>query len=204
MQITYLRYVVLSLIFLAGAGLYAITGQPLGVGTPRWPAESSPLYAVDGWTFGPLMAQQINSAEFVSRTYRNPDGVSATLTIETYQTPKLYAAGPEVPFLGNGYSIATAQAVAPVSGGIGSLVATRGDEQWLVMYGYGERRGLLGNGPVAWSFAFIDLMLGRANDYYKLYLTVPTTALDASTEQATAELTDVLFPRIQSWYAKVQ
>ena len=51
-----------------------------------------------------------------------------------------------------------------------AMVARHGTEQWLVMYAYGERRGLLGNGPRAWTWAIMDGLLGRPNDYYKLYL----------------------------------
>src|SRR4051812_22149842 len=173
MPATKLRRVVLSAVLLAGAALYAVIGQPVGVGTPRWPEQSEPLYQVDGWLSGPLKAEQRNTAEFISRVYQSPHGAPVTVTIETYQTPKLYAAGPEVPFLGSGYTVkpASAELVSPAEAGVGSLVAQRGDDQWLVKYAYGERRGLLGNGPAAWAYAGWDLLLGRTNDYYKLYLT---------------------------------
>ncbi len=204
MQAANLRYFILSAVLLAGAALYAVIGQPLGVGTPRWPNESDPLYAVDGWASGRVKAEQINTAEFISRVYQSSDGVPVTLTIETYQTPKLYAAGPEVPFLGSGYTIgpATEATALATDDGVGSLVAQRGDDRWLVMYAYGERRGLLGNGPLAWSFAVSDLLLGRANDYYKLYITTRVSALDPRVEGDVADLAHALFPRIQQWYAQ--
>jgi len=203
MQTATIRYIVLSAVLLLGAALYAAIGQPLGVGTPRWPSASNPLYLLDGWAPGPLTAEQINTAEFITRDYQSADGVPVTLTIETYQTPKLYAAGPEVPFLGSGYSIASAPAgMTPAADdGIGSLVAQRGDDRWLVMFAYGERRGLLGNGPLAWSLAVSDLLLGRANDYYKLYVTAHASTLDPQTEGDVAEVAHTLFPRIQQWYA---
>jgi hypothetical protein len=204
MQTATIRCIVLSVVLLVGAALYAMIGQPQGVGTPRWPSASDPLYLLNGWASGPLHAEQINTAEFISCDYQSPHGLPMTLTIETYQTPKLYAAAPEVPFLGSGYSIASPPAdMAPGSDeGVGSLVAQRGDDdRWLVMYAYGERRGLLGNGPLAWSFAVSDLLLGRANDYYKLYVTAHVSALDPQVESDVAEFARTMFPRVQQWYA---
>src|SRR5262249_18775339 len=132
-------------------------------------------------------------------------GAVATLTIETHQSPKLYAAGPEVPFLGSGYAVSTppADLVPRPTDAIGSLVAQRASETWLVMYAYGERRGLLGNGPVAWTMAIGDAAFGRQNDYYKLYLSVQTSELNADLGNDVSGLAHAVFPRVQAWYAQV-
>ena len=201
MQAPNIRYLFLSVLLLAGAGAYALLGEPLGVGTPRWPTSDA-VYAVDAWSAGPLNVQQVNTADFITREYRDDVGTLATLTIETYQTPKLYAAGPEVPFLGNGYVVSTpAPDRVPVTDTIGALVARQGTDAWLVMYAYGERRGLLGNGPLAWTFAVTDGLLARPNDYFKLYLSVRADDSDTDLDHAVSQLAHTLFWRIQAWYA---
>jgi hypothetical protein len=85
--------------------------------------------------------------------------------------------------------------------GVSALIARRGAEQWLVMYGYGERRGLLGNGPLPWTLAVLDGIAGQQNDYYKLYLASRIDQLGPSAGHDVAELARVLFPRIASWYS---
>jgi hypothetical protein len=201
MQAASFRYIVLIAVLLAGAGLYASLGGPLGVGTPRWPADDG-VYAVDAWTAGPQQVERINTADFVTRIFNGPAGANATLTLVTNQAPKLYAAGAEVPFLGSGYVVEPApDAVGPDSGGVQSLVARRGTEQWLVMYAYGERRGLLGNGPTAWSLAVMDGLTGQSNDYYKLFLIVRADQLDDRLGHDVADLARTVFPRVAAWYA---
>ncbi len=145
----------------------------------------------------------INRAEFITREFRRPgEQASATLTVVTSQDPKLLSAGAEVPFLGTGYSIQAAPEDMVVSSdGINTLLARNTTDQWLVLYAYGERRGLLGNGPSAWAYAVLDGVLGRPNDYYKLYLMRRADSLDLPTAQSMSELAHRLFPRIAIWYA---
>jgi hypothetical protein len=202
MQATSLRYVFLISALLAGAGLYAAIGEPLGNGVPRWP-EADGLFGADSWSVGQQQVERVNTANFVTRIFRSSTGVSATLTLVTNQSPKLYAAGAEVPFLGSGYAVEPAPPgiVAAESGGVDSLVARRGTEQWLVMYAYGERRGLLGNGPTAWTLALLDGIAGRPNDYYKLYLVARADQLDDGFHRQVAELAHTVFPRVAAWYA---
>jgi hypothetical protein len=202
MQIAHLRYFVLTIVLLAGTGLYAVFGEPRGSGTPRWP-QASTVYAVDTWSTGPESVEHFsdsgNNIDRVTRMYRNSAGVTATFTILTNQAPKLYGVGAEVPFLGGGYTVSSAP--HDVGAGVGALVAQRGTEQWLVVYGYGERRGLLGNGPLPWTLAFIDGITGQPNDYYKLYLFARSDPVDARTSRDVTELAGTLFPRIAAWYA---
>jgi hypothetical protein len=206
MQITNVRYLVLTVSLLIGAALYVAFGQPLGSGTPRWP-ERQDIYAAELWTSGPIKVDHNensgNHTDLVTRPFHNSDGTMATLTIVTNQAPKLYGAGAEVPFLGNGYTVEPApqDLVAGAGGGISGIVAQRGTERWLVMFAYGERRGLLGNGALPWTLAMIDGIIGRPNDYYKLYLMAQIEPANAEKAQAVASLAGTLFPRIAAWYA---
>jgi hypothetical protein len=207
MQTTNFRFFVLIAALLAGAGLNAAAGEPRGVGTPRWPVADE-LYNVQPWAVGrESVEDNTNNAgpitPLVTREFRRADGGTATLSIISNQAPKLYGAGAEVPFLGSGYTVEAAPAdLAPVVGdGVGALVAQRGTEQWLVMYAYGERRGLLGNGPLPWTLAVFDGILGRPNDYFKLFLTARADQLDRRITSDVAELAHTLFPRIAAWYA---
>jgi hypothetical protein len=199
MQASNLRYFVLIGVLLAAAGLYAALGEPRGFGTPRWPSSDA-LYSVPGWSAGP---EQNADGGFKTRALRNDAGQTATLAILSNQAPKLYAAGAEVPFLGNGYSVEPAPAdLQPLNtNGAHALVATRGADQWLVIYAYGERRGLLGNGPVAWGFALFDGVMGRPNDYYRVFLSAHGTNLDPSLASQLSRLASTLFPRIAQFYA---
>ncbi len=108
-----------------------------------------------------------------------------------------------MPFLGSGYTVAPppADVAALEGGGVNALVAQQGTEQWLVMYAYGERRGLLGNGPLPWTLAILDSLVGRSNDYYKLYLVARTDRGHAGEETDVAQLARTLFPRLGAWYA---
>jgi hypothetical protein len=69
------------------------------------------------------------------------------------------------------------------------------------MYAYGERRGLLGNGPLAWSLAMLDGVLGRPNDYYKVFLSAGAGGLNSGLAGEVSSLAGTLFPRIASFYA---
>jgi hypothetical protein len=207
MQTAHLRYLVLTAVLLAGAGLYAASGEPLGAGTARWPTADD-LYMVQPWSVGQeRVDENTNHAglitRLVTRVFRSPDGGTATLTVLSNQAPKLYGTGAEVPFLGSGYTVEPAPAdLEPgVGDGVSALVARRGTEHWLVMYAYGERRGLLGNGPLPWTLAVFDGILGRPNDYYRLYLAARTDALDPRVGRDVAALAHALFPRIAAWYA---
>jgi hypothetical protein len=198
MQAASPRYLVLTIVLLAAAGLYAVVGDPVGMRTPRWP-DGDAVYGVDSWTAGPMTVDTSgDETHLMSRAFRSEGGTTATLTLVANRTPKLYAAGPEVPFLGSGYTVepAPSDVLQPRGDGVGGLVAQRGSERWLLFYAYGERRGLLGNGPGSWGLSFVDSFLGQPNDYYKLYLIAPADQADG-----VADLAHDLFPRIAAWYA---
>ncbi len=202
MSITNPRHLILSAILLTGAVLYAATGETHGAGPPRWP-QADGVFQAPGWTTGP---QQLNDdtsqTALVTRTLQQPDGATATLTLVTSPEPKLYGAGAEVPFLGNGYVVeALPKDLVPTNDNVSALVTRRGTEQWLVLYSFGERRGLLGNGVVPWTLAITDGLMGQANDYYKLYLVARADDLDVGTGRAFAELANAVFPNVAAWYA---
>jgi hypothetical protein len=197
-----LRYYLAAAVLLVGAALNATLGEPRDLGTPRWPASDA-VYAAQGWSVSPAKLDQTSDTQFVTRVYRAATGQSATLTIVTKRTPKLYVAGADVPFQGSGYTISPApRDLVPAStNGVEAMVAARGAEQWLVIYTYGERRGLLGNGPLAWALGIWDGLLGQPNDYYKLYLSARTDKLDAALGRSLSGLAGVVFPQIAAWYA---
>jgi hypothetical protein len=203
MQTPNVRYLVLIVLLLLGGSAYALLGRPAQVGEPRWPAEDA-VFATASWEAGPAVQSRDDTTDVVTRTLRSSSGRSASLTIFSSQAPKLYASGAEVPFLGNGYTVEQAPpALVPFQlQGIETLVAKRGNEQWLVLHAYGERRGLLGNGINAWTLALLDGLAATPNDYYKLYLMLPADRVnDAAAAQEVAALVDTLFPRIAAWYA---
>jgi hypothetical protein len=207
MQTASYRYVVLITLLLAGAALYAVFGEPNGnIGSPRWP-DGEQLYTADLWSTGPQVVQHNSDAgrltDLVTRTFQNPSGTTATLTILTSQAPKLYGAGAEVPFLGTGYTVVPPpRDIASINAtGASSLVAQRGTERWLVVYAFGERRGLLGNGLFPWTLAVLDGIAGQPNDYYKLYLVARTDQGGSQSGRDVVMLAQTLFKRIAGWYA---
>ena len=98
-----LRLLVLSGLLFAGAALYVGLGQgqPL---PPRWPTADA-TFAVETWDPGALSVDFANGAAVITREYRRKDSTTATLTIVTTTNPKLFGAGAELPFLGNGYAV---------------------------------------------------------------------------------------------------
>jgi len=200
MQAGTVRYIFLASLLLAAAGGYMFQAAPRGVGDARWP-EDDGFYALDHWSVGPQRVELVNGAQFVTRVFQHSGEAPATLTIVTSREPKVYGAGAEVPFLGNGYSVqpAPAEVFAGVHG-VGGLIARGSSDQWLVMYAYGERRGLLGNGPLAWTLAAVDGVLGWPNDYYRLYLIRRIDVLDQASARGMVELADTMFSRVARWY----
>ena len=209
MQTSITRTFALAAIFVVATGLYWVIGQPAGTGrqgTPRWPT-SDQLYATQGWSASPETVDGQDggpsNTDVVTRTLRDGSGHSALFTIIASHQPQVYGAGGEAPFLGNGYlSGHVPEALAPLkSDGVQSFVAERGPERWLVMYAYGERRGLLGNGVRGWSMATLDGLLGQQNDYYKLYFATRWDDQDPNSAVALGQVAHELFTRVADWYA---
>jgi hypothetical protein len=204
MQSTNLRAIVLAAVLAVGAVVYVVFGKAAEPQAPRWP-ESDAVYETQAWIAGPQRSVEgSGGTTLITREFTSPSGVRATLTVVVSRTPKVYAPGPEVPFLGTGYTVARSRAgegALDHDDGVAMLTASRGDERWLAMYAYGEDRGLLGNGPIAWALALLDGGLGRPNDYYKLYLTARSDNLSPQAENEVVELARTVFPRVANWYA---
>jgi hypothetical protein len=204
MQTPSSRFLVLAVVFVVGAALYGVIGETNSVAAPRWPEAEEVYGGVPGWRPGPLKVDHSsNNTDVLTRTYQGTGGASATLTLITNRAPKLYGPGAEVPFLGGGFTVQSAPPglTLPADSGISTMLAQQGNQSWLVAYAYGERRGLLGNGVWAWSLALSDGVLGRPNDYYKLYLAARTDGAVLGVSSDVLRMAQALFPKIAGWYA---
>jgi hypothetical protein len=168
---------------------------------PRWPTAAT-LYAVDSWSVQPPTVQYINNAQYVSRNYSRPDASTATLILVTSPEAKnIYRAGGDLPFLGQGYTVEAASTqVVPAQPGRDALIVRSGNDSGLVLYAYGERRGLLGNGVLGWSMVAFDAGLGHRNDYFRVFLLAPLRGVNPADVSALVTLADTLFLRLASWY----
>jgi hypothetical protein len=194
------RALILTALFAAASGLLVGVNAPQVEATPRYALDDA-TYTVPGWTASRASVDGRPGVVFVTRVYVAPDGAQARLTITTSPQAKLvYRASADVPFLGNGYTIEAvpAEVVSPRPDRT-AQIARRGGEAWLQIAAFGERRGVLGNGPAGWSLAVFDMLLGHANDYYLSRVLVPY-AESASAANAVA-LADTLFPRLAAFYA---
>ena len=141
----------------------------------------------------------------ISRRFVRMDGSGrtvATLFIRTNTEAKnVYRYGGDLAFLGMGY---TSELVPPsvVPSGHDAYILRREGDLGLVLYTYGERRGLVGNGPNAWGLSVLDAVLGRPNDYFQASLFVPLEGLDSPVVQDAVALADTVFPRLAAWYAE--
>jgi hypothetical protein len=168
---------------------------------PRWPADGD-VYAIDGWTVGPATVDTSRPGlAMISHQYTQ-ERTRATVVLTTSPNAKaIFRAGAAVPFLGSGYSIEPAPAdLVPEAGSREAFVARRGNEAWLQLSIYGERRGQFGSGVIGWALSIVDAQLGRANDYYLARIVVPFDEGDRSATQRSVALADSLFPRLAGYY----
>jgi hypothetical protein len=189
-------------ILLLGYGLL-LALRPASPAVAQGPGEDA-LFVVEGWSVSPAQVDGSHGLPAISREYLRADGTHATLVITTAPRAEyLYRTPPELPFLGSGYTVAPVPptVVAPAAGWHALLLSSH-EQPALLLYAYGERRGLLGNGVTGWSHALLDAALGRANAYYLLRCVVPLEHLQAAEAHAGAELVEVLFPRLAAWYAE--
>jgi len=193
------RYLILAGILVAGAGLLALLAKPPSVAAGRWPTEEN-LFIVGGWRPGPASLQRDHGVNFISRGYSRADGAEALLMVSTSPVAKnIYRAGADVPFLGSGYTVDPAPpSLVPGDPKRGALIVRRGNAASLLLYAYGERRGLIGNGLTAWAFVTLDSVVGQPNDYFLASVLAP---LDSASASDTVALADALFPRLAAWYA---
>lgn len=198
------KYLVLLLILACGVvalqGILAVRHEPAD---PQWPTASD-VYTVAGWQTTTPTVESAWGISHITRAYRGPDGTTATLVISTSPEAKsLYKSGADLAFAGGGYAIETAAPeLVPPAPGRGAEILKREHETLLLIYTFGERRGLLGNGWLGWATYGLDTLVGRANDYYLLRVVARITSADGAREaQQATELADNVFPRITAWYA---
>ena len=172
MQGSTIRYLILTAVLSAGALAFAALSSPASL-APRLPTEEE-LFFVGGWNLVGGSSGRIDDTAFITREYVT-GGAAARFVLKTGTAAKaVYRAGPEVPFLGSGFSVTPAPAkVQPMLVGMSGLIAQRGDESYLIIYAYGGRRGVFGNGPLGWSLATVDGVAAQPNDYYLMTLLAP-------------------------------
>jgi hypothetical protein len=192
----------ISVVMLVAGSWVAAVWPPTQTAEARWPIQY-PVYAAPGWAVGAPKAHSVPRKTIVERTYLHSDGTVANVTISTStEATRIYGPGVDTGLLGDGFGMTPApiDLVPPVAGREGAL-AQRHDGKWLMVYAFGERRGLLGNGPRAWGAAASDLVLGRPNDYYMVQIVTKLDRLDGPATRRIVALADTILPRIAGWYA---
>lgn len=202
MQVTQFRCLILIGLFAASALLLAGIDGPRPGTEARWPSEAA-TYTVDGWTASSTRVDTAHGVTFATTIVRRADGLIAEVALATSpEAKRIYRAGAEVPFLGNGYTVDPAPpSLVPPAPERGALLVRRGNDLRLLLHTYGERRGLLGHGPLAWGAVALDAVAGRPNDYYRIAVLAPLGGLDPRAAREVTSLADALFPRLATWYA---
>lgn len=195
--------------------LLALVGGTLGMAadyhaprSARWPAADD-IYEVPGWKVGLPQLEfgdgNQTTSVLLRRLYVDAAGDQVTFDLWANPQPEakmLFRKGADRDFLGAGYLTQPvgSDLLAPQPGR-GALIARRGsDPAWLLIYGFGEKRGMLGDGPQAWLFAEWDALLDQPNDYYLARLAIPFTSAPPIGFAST--LADQVLPKIASWYAR--
>lgn len=197
----------LALAALLGLGVWvqAVIGSAMVVHPARWPSDDA-TFAASGWQVSAPSKEEAWGVTHITRTYRNPSGTNATLIVSTStEVKRVYGKGADIAFMGGGYSAAPAPArVAVSTPARRAMLVTGQDTTQLLLYSYGERRGLVGNGVLGWTMAGFDATFGYANDYYLLRLLAPVGAAGEVTPGAAeplVALADTLFPHLATWYS---
>jgi hypothetical protein len=204
MPATAARCLILAAVLAVGNLLLLGIGQTRVAREARWPGdEAQQLYSVAGWTPQTPEVEPVYGTVLLQREYTRPDGAPALLALTTTpEAKRIYKAGAEVPFLGSGYTVQPAPAsLVPPGPGRSALIARRGEEAWLVLATFGERRGRMGNGLLGWGLVALDSTLGIPNDYYRASVMAPLTNLDRREAEPIVELAETLFRSLEGWYA---
>lgn len=195
------RYPILTGIMLIGILLLSVTSRPSEPRAARWPIDDQ-LYGLDGWSVGPEQLEEANGTAYVTRSYEHAGDPVAMLVLSTSpEAKRVYRAGAEVPFLGSGFSVDQARGSSETAE-YHSMLLTQAGVPTLMLYQYGERRGLLGNGVAGWALALGDALLARPNDYYLVRIVMPLPRPDAPAAEDARRLAEALFPAIAAWYAR--
>jgi hypothetical protein len=195
------RCLILIMVLTAGWGLLVGTQKPEPPAT-RWPTDED-LFQVSNWQVSPPTVERpYGDVHVLTRHYSSSNVVKASLVVKTdHEAKNIYRAGIELGYQGGGYTVEPAPTdLVPTAPASGALVVSGQDKRWLVLYTHGERRGLLGSGPLAWTLATADGLLGQPGDYYQLTLLSRLDAVDPSSARQITELADILFPRVADWY----
>jgi hypothetical protein len=203
------RILIALLIVVTGALLMRLQARDLK--PARWPTEDA-VFSVPGWTVSIASVDDLETAEetraIVERQYTyRLTGQAADFVIWTEPQPQaktLFRKGADRDLLGAGYTIEPAPdgLVPPIEGG-GALVARQGDHAWLALYTFGERRGRLGDGFLAWSMAETDALLDAPNDYFLARLLVPFDENQTAMVGPALELSRRVFENVAIWYQRV-
>jgi hypothetical protein len=198
------RCLILAAVLAVGNLLLLGIGQTRVVREARWPGvEAQQLYGVAGWTPQAPEVEPVHGTVLLQREYTRPEGAPALLVLTTTpEAKRIYKAGAEVPFLGSGYTVHPAPpGLVRPQAGRSALIARRGEESWLVLATFGERRGRLGNGVLGWGLVAVDSTLGIPNDYYRASVMAPLTGLAPEDVAPVVALADTLFERLAGWYS---
>jgi hypothetical protein len=200
----------LSVLLVMVVALACSVGLNMGHDRPpgRWPTDAA-LFEVSGYSVDAgqvdVSTDPESTAVLLQRHYRNVQtGQDADLVVWSNPQPdakQLFRKGPDRDYLGAGYTSERApEGLVPAVPGGGAFIARQGDQAWLVLYMFGERRGALGDGPAAWFFGELDALLDRPNDYFLARVSVPYAATNSPPGTMATSLALTLFDRLTAWY----
>ena len=197
------RCLILAALLAAASVIMVGFDRPQAPRAARYPAEDA-IFMVGDWEVGPPTTESANGVTIMSRMYWRADGMVVSLTLSTSpEAKRIYRAGADVPLLGNGYTVNPAPpSLVPPADARAAIIAQRGGELGLLLYGYGERRGFLGNGLQGWGLALFDATLARPNDYYVARAFTRLDGRDPSVLPDVVSLVGTVFPRLEGWYAR--
>lgn len=175
-------------------------------GPTHWPIGEE-IFAVQGWQLGPaVMPSETGGAETqrLSRSYQRPDGARASLSLLASPEPApVYKSSPIPLSLQNGFRVEPAPLdLVPPSPGRAAAVLRGVNSEWVLLYTYGDRSGLVGNGARAWGLAALDMVRLRPNEHFMATVVTPLGQSDPAAMEQTLQLADVLFQRLAAWYAR--
>ena len=205
------RSLILLAVLVVGLGLAGWLASPPRQTQGRWPTDDA-LFNVSGWAVDSgqvgLGQDPDSTAVLLQKTYRNlTTAQPAYLAMWSNPQPEaraLFRKGPDRDFLGAGFTTQPApESLVPVVPGGGALIASKGDEQWLLIYMFGERRGAVGNGRKAWFYGEMDALLDQPNNYFLARVSIPFKYIDAPLAASANDLASTVFARLTAFYATV-
>lgn len=172
--------------------------------TMRWPSDEG-VYLVPGWRVSAPNVEQAWGRAYVTRDYyRRANDAQAQLVIVTSSDAKtIYRVGADVALLGSGFSVEPAGPLgAAVEPPYRAMLLDHQGEQALMIYTFGERRGLRSADLQAWGLVAGDALQRRPNDYFLLRLVVPLESDPPGRAADGWSLARAVFPMIADWYRR--